>query len=300
MLLGCGGGTQPPVVEDLPPQPVSLDLLEVGPLSATLTWSRNPEPDFAAYRITRLPLDPPADSSLVATIGDPADTVWIDDSIGPHRSYLYRVAVVDLAGQATASHPLEVESPGLPGLAVGFEPRRVFVAPGEWFTLDLWAEGVENLFGAAVEFTFAEGSVDLDSYTWGSLLGRDTLRLLRVDPGRVSLGLTRIRGQDEVSGWGNLQRFLLQATAPGTTSIAIEPRIELQREDGSPVPGLDEIALYPSTIVCTAAPEGRTEGGIPSIPPDLGPTVPPPPVSSSPDRLSSSPPARARGLDDSR
>ncbi|RKY63635.1 MAG: hypothetical protein DRP99_03695, partial [Candidatus Latescibacterota bacterium] len=89
-------------------EPSAVWLKPVAVLSDTslrLTWTESREHDFSSYKIyrsTSLPVD--LSSTLVRTVEDQEDTVYIDTGLQENTKYYYRVYVLDTGGLSKGSN----------------------------------------------------------------------------------------------------------------------------------------------------------------------------------------------------
>ncbi|RKY59515.1 MAG: hypothetical protein DRP94_03405, partial [Candidatus Latescibacterota bacterium] len=89
-------------------EPSAVWLKPVAVLSDTslrVTWTESREHDFSSYKIyrsTSLPVD--LSSTLVRTVEDPEDTVYIDTGLQENTKYYYRVYVLDTGGLSKGSN----------------------------------------------------------------------------------------------------------------------------------------------------------------------------------------------------
>jgi len=92
------------------PMPSSVQLFEPTIVSGNesalhLRWSRNDDPDFAAYQIMRSKfLAVSLASTLVAEIRNQDVTSYIDANLQPNTKYYYRIYVFDRNGNSTGSN----------------------------------------------------------------------------------------------------------------------------------------------------------------------------------------------------
>ncbi|RMD67300.1 hypothetical protein D6833_00375 [Candidatus Parcubacteria bacterium] len=99
------------------PFPTSVQLYEPTIISASqsalhLRWSRNSDPDFAAYQIMRSTfLAVSLSSTLVAEIRDQDVTSFTDADLQPNTKYYYRVYVFDRNGNSTGSNIVSGTTP---------------------------------------------------------------------------------------------------------------------------------------------------------------------------------------------
>ncbi len=103
-----------------PPAPVTLNQPDgTAPDRIALSWSRNLDGDFAAYRVYRNEtgaVDP--GDVLVADIGDSRRVYWDDAGLTENTEYYYRVYTVDTGGNTARSNEVSARTANLPPPAV--------------------------------------------------------------------------------------------------------------------------------------------------------------------------------------
>ncbi|MFA4907804.1 MAG: cohesin domain-containing protein [archaeon] len=110
------------------------------------------------------------------------------------------------------------------GPALRFYPRKVSVAPNEEFTVEVWAEEVNNLAGAEVEIPINTDVLEFISVDYLSILG-EAGNLLCVNedtPGTALFKSTQYRvGQPAtVSGSGSLMRLTFKFKGAQSSQLA--------------------------------------------------------------------------------
>jgi len=111
VTVSSNGGTgyveiQMNIPADDPPSEVTLlSPTDITENSMTLNWTRNFDSDFAAYKVYR-DLSPAVtqSSELIATITNSAENYYTDTGLQASTTYYYRVYVMDMVNQHTASN----------------------------------------------------------------------------------------------------------------------------------------------------------------------------------------------------
>lgn len=107
------------------------------------------------------------------------------------------------------------------------------------------------LFGASFQITFNSSKISVaDSLASvnESIFGGNTIRFIRVDSSTVHLSITRIQGDDPVSGSGIICGLHITGNEPGVCSLAIAPdELYFYDIDGDIVT-IDSLEITPAII----------------------------------------------------
>jgi hypothetical protein len=232
-------------VDEPPPEPESL-LARPGAFADTLTWARTEVPDFSAYRIERSyrgALGQAGPDSVRVELGRSlaaGDTVWIDEDVSPGHLYEYAVRIEDDAGQTGEPATVAVRTAQPSGIALGFEPRRSFVAGDEPFALSLWVAGALQLHGIVLQLHHGARRVECRTQT---PFGDPTLAICLGDPeGPTDLALSGVRGGPTIEGFAVLADLVLSTSSADPESIAVVVQ-SLAQENGNPVEGAGQVVL---------------------------------------------------------
>ena len=135
-------------------------------------------------------------------------------------------------------------------LSIEIIPLKEKMMTGETIEVEVWVKHVRELFGCTFELEYDEEILEPVKAMKGDLLGGEALFLSQFDPGRVSVGVTRKAGSDEVNGSGVVAKVVFRAKSPGDVTLRILKGVTLTlcQENGDNVPGFDRLMLKNAEI----------------------------------------------------
>lgn len=171
-----------------------------------------------------------------------------------HISILLFITVMFLYCSRNPSKPDTSE----PRLLLKIVEKNISASVGETITQKVNIEGVEDLFGSAIELKYDENILLPLSVDQGQLFSGDsTIFFSDIDEsvenrknGIISFAITRIRGTKAVNGSGCLSHITFKVSTAGTTVVMFNT-IMLIKSDGEDIDGLNKIEVQESYIIAT-------------------------------------------------
>lgn len=158
----------------------------------------------------------------------------------PVGSYTFKVKAVDEAGNKDATPAERAFEIGEVSTKFGMslKPSKTQIAVGESFTLDVWVNNVNNLFGAALSIKFEDAILEVNSVTLkNKFLGSDVVTIDNEDgKGRYAIAVTQKAGNSGKSGSGVLATIEFVGKKSGQSHITIiTETVELMASTGSKI-----------------------------------------------------------------
>jgi hypothetical protein len=204
-------------------------------------------------------IETPVADTLLANPGQRTFSFELDVPIGADRTFTVRA--LDIEGELVyeGSHTADVDIDAEPIIPILIKPKRftllvtpsdTTVSAGETFEVGVEVYGVEELFGVSFEVEYDGSLLTVEGNPeTGDFLDSE-VELVMVEEGRVSVSVTKKRGEEPMSGSGRLARIPFRAEGVGVTSVRlVEETLTLQRGDGTPVPGRGGMILGGARVV---------------------------------------------------
>lgn len=199
-------------------------------------------------------------ADTVEVVGDERTFEFVlEVPIGVDR--LFTVRALDTEGELVyeGTHTADVDIDEEPVIPILITPKRftllvtpsdTTVSAGATFEMGVDVYGVEELFGVSFEIAFDGSLLTVQGNPeTGDFLDSE-VELVMVEEGRVSVAVTKKRGEAPMSGSGRLARIPFRAEGVGVAAVRlVEDTLTLQRGDGTSVPGRGDMILVGARVV---------------------------------------------------
>ena len=141
---------------------------------------------------------------------------------------------------------------------IAIQPASKQISTGESFTIEVVVSNISNLFGASFELQFDGNILEGVSVSEGDFLGGDVIPFHKIEPGLISVGITREAGANGVNGEGVIAKITLSGKAVGQTEIQIPIKtLALQTPDTTPIKDFDNVEVGGCSVKVTAGEGGE-------------------------------------------
>ncbi|MEM4204881.1 MAG: cohesin domain-containing protein, partial [Candidatus Methanomethylicaceae archaeon] len=140
-------------------------------------------------------------------------------------------------------------------MGIFIKPKSISVKKGDAFAINIDVYKVVDLFGVSFELQFDPKILSTFDAKTGDAMGNDALFLSMPSDGKINIAISKKQGSSPFSGSGTLVTIGFKAVEDGKTEINFDKsKLVLQKSDGSPISGMEDILLGTCQVVVKTEP----------------------------------------------
>lgn len=139
---------------------------------------------------------------------------FIDTTVCPNFSYRYEIKV---EGKSSVTRFVDVKTKLPRGSYL--VPNPIYVVSKENFPLDVMIFNINNIFGMSGRILFKSSVLGVDSIKKGTFWDQNDIFFYKVEGDTIFFAVTKQRGENPVSGSGQIFRIFFSKKAVGSSQI---------------------------------------------------------------------------------
>jgi len=176
------------------------------------------------------------------------DTTHLDEG----NLFTLSLKVIDIAGNESVSDCVIVALYKFTEPTLWMNPVLSELSQDQTFSIDIQVENVDDLFGTSFELIYDSNLIKATEGFLGDFLGDDVVSIIKLDPGLVSIGISKKAGETGNDGSGKLASINFQALECGSTNVEVqtdENKLVLQNHDGKSISGFEKLVIGRTRVI---------------------------------------------------